>query len=275
MADQSDVESALLAIVANALYPNGVAAASALDNVCRVYRGYPYAPNLTPDLAAGILHVSINATGGGKNVTRYSRKWQILSAASPTLTVVSGLQTASFFGVCAVGQLAGVSVNGAIFPYAVQASDTPATVASNLCALLRATGWLVDYAATTITVPNASSFSARVVTGANALQEIKRQDQDFRIEMWCPSPSLRDTAGSFVDEALASVQFLPLSDGSSARLIYVGSSNEDGSATASLYKRTITFSAEYPTTLAQFEPAMLFGVGSFDANAEFVESLHG
>jgi hypothetical protein len=275
MADQADVESALVAIVANALYPNGVAAPSVLGSVCRVYRGYPYAPTLTPDLAAGILHVSIIADGGGKNVTRYARKWQTIAAVPASLTVSVGPQTASFAGECAAGQLAGVAVNGAIFPYAVQARDSPATVASNLCALLRAGGWLVDYAGATITVPNATSFAARVVTGANALQEIKRQVQDFDITMWCPSPAMRDEAAPFIDEALGAIQFLPLADGSSARLIYIGSRTEDGSATASLYKRVLTYSAEYPTTLAQLEPAMLFGVGNFDADAAFVESLHG
>ena len=41
MADQADVETALAAIVANALYPKGTAAPSAVGCTCRVYRGLP------------------------------------------------------------------------------------------------------------------------------------------------------------------------------------------------------------------------------------------
>jgi hypothetical protein len=273
MADQSDVETAFVAIVANALYPNGVAAPSVVDCVCRVYRGYPASPTLGPDLAAGILHVTVDGSAEVKNVTRYPRRWQVVAPVAATLTVTVGPQSAHFGGVCAVGQLAGVAVNGAVFPYAVQANDSPATVASNLCALLRASGWLVDYAGATITIPNAEMFIARVVSGANALQEIKRQVQDFEISLWCPSPALRDAAAVPVDEALANIQFMALADGSSARVIYVGTVTEDMSANATLYKRTLRYSAEYPTTITQLTPAMLFGVENLSANAAFVESI--
>jgi len=273
MADQSDVETAFVAIIANALYPNGVASPSILGSVCRVYRGYPASPTLGPDLAAGILHVTVDGGAAMKNVTRYARKWQVVAPVPATLTVTVGPQSASFAGVCVAGQLAGVAANGAVFPYAVQANDSPATVASNLCALLRASGWLVDYAGSTIAIPNAETFTARVVSGANALQEIKRQVQDFEITLWCPSPALRDAASVPIDTALASTQFMALADGSSARVIYAGTVVEDMSATATLYKRTLRYTAEYPTTIAQLEPAMLFGVENLSANAAFVESF--
>jgi hypothetical protein len=275
MADQSDVETALVSVVANALYPNGVASASALGNVCRVYRGYPSSPTLGPDLAAGVLHVTVDGGAAVKNVTRYPRKWQIVAPVPATLEVSVGPQSASFSGICAAGQLAGVAVNGAIFPYAVQVNDSPATVASNLAALLRNSGWLVDYGGVTVTIPNAQLFTARVVNGANALQEIKRQVQDFDITLWCPSPTLRDAAAALIDDAVANLQFLALADGSSARIIFAGTEAEDTSANATLYKRTLRYSAEYPTTIAQLEPAMLFGVENLSANAAFVKSFQG
>jgi hypothetical protein len=275
MADQSDVETALVTIVANALYPNGTAAASAVGATCRVYRGLPTSPTLGADLAVGVLHVTVDAGANVKNVTRFPRKWETVAPVPPTLLVLVAPQSASFSGTCAVGQLAGVAVNGATFPYAVQANDSPATVASNLAALLRGAGWFVDYAGTTITLPNADMFTARVVSGANALQEIKRQVQDFQITLWSPTPPLRDEAGSLIDQALARRAFIALADGSWARLIYLGSDAEDGAADAALYKRTIRYSAEYPTTRGKLVPAMLFGTGNFNANAEFVETLQG
>jgi hypothetical protein len=256
MADQADVETAI-------------------GNLCRVYRGFPTAPSLDADLAAGVLHVSVIASGAVKNVTRYPRIWQAVAPVPPTLIVSVAAQSASFSGVCALGQLAGLVVNGAIFPYAVQGSDTPPTVASNLAALARAAGWLVNYSGTTITVPRAEMFSARVVSGAGALQEIKRQAQQFRITLWCPDPASRDAAAPIVDQALAALQFIALADGSSARLTFAETDAQDTAADATLYRRDLQYSAEYPTTLSQMTPAMLFGTGSFDANAAFVENLRG
>jgi hypothetical protein len=274
MADQSDVETALVSIIANALYPNGTAALSVIGATCRVFRGVPSAPALDADLAAGFVNVSVLATAEVKNVTRYPRIWQTVTPVPASLTVQVGANTASFAGSCAVGQLAGVAVNGAIFPYAVQANDSPATVASNIAALLREAGWLVDYAGTTITVPGAEMFTARVVSGAIALQEIKRQQQEFSITLWCPDPASRDAAGGLIDQALASLQFLALADGSSARLIFSGSDVQDSNADAALYKRVLHYQAEYPTTLSQITPAMLFGSNGFSANAEFVDTFN-
>jgi len=274
MADQSDVENALTAIVANALYPAGTESPSVTGNTCRVYRGFPAAPALASDLAAGVSHVTVLASGAIKNVTRYPRVWQTVAPVAASLAVQVIAASASFSGSCAVGQLAGVGVDGALFPYAVQANDTPATVASNLAALLRAAGWIVEYSGTTITVPAAAHFTARVVNGAGSLQEIKRQAQEFAISLWCPNPQNRDAAGPAIDEALAALSFIPLSDGSYARIIFAGSDVVDEAEDATLYKRELRYSAEYPTTLSQMTPAMLFGTAAFYADGNFVENLN-
>jgi hypothetical protein len=274
MADQSDVENALVAIIANALYPDGTAAPSAIGNLCRVYRGLPSAPALDADLASGNVNISVLAGDVQKNVTRYPRIWQSVAPVPASLACIVTGNAVCFTGSCVMGQLAGVAVNGAIFPYAIQANDSPATVASNLAALLRQTGWLVDYAGTSLTVPGAEMFTARVVQGAGALQEIKRQEQEFSITFWCPDPASRDAAGALVDQVLAAPQFIALADGSSARLIYASSDVQDGNADAVLYKRILRYRAEYPTTLAQTTPAMLFGSAGFTANAAFVDTFN-
>ena len=66
---------------------------------------------------------------------------------------------------------------------------------------------------------------------------------------------------------------MPLADGSYARLLFVGSTAQDNTADATLYRRDLTYSAEYPTTLALMTPAMLFGATRVTANAVFVENL--
>lgn len=274
MADQADVETALAALVANVLYPNGTNAASVVGNICRVYRGFPTAPSLDVDLAAGVIHVSITAgSGAPKNVTRYPRRWIEVGPVGQTLDVSVIHQTAAFSGTCAVGQLTGIMVNDALFPYAVQANDSPATVASNLAAMMRKAGLLVQYSDATVGVPGAIKFTARVVGGVGALQEIKRQEQNFKISLWCPDPTSRDAVAPVIDLALASLNFIPLSDGSYGRLIFASSVAMDDAEDATLYRRDIIYNIEYPTTLAQMTSAMLFGTTSVSANSMLIKDL--
>jgi hypothetical protein len=229
---------------------------------------------LDGDLAAGIIHVSITAGNGTpKNVTRYPRRWIEVSPVGQTLDVSVIHQTATFSGTCAVGQLAGIMVNDALFPYAVQANDSPATVASNLAAMMRKPGFLVQYSDATVGVPGAEKFTARVVGGAGALQEIKRQEQDFKISLWCPGPKSRDVVASVIDSALASLNFIPLSDGSYGRLIFASSAAKDDAEDATLYRRDIIYNIEYPTTLAQMTPAMLFGTTRVSADSMYIKDL--
>ena len=274
MADQSDVENALAAIVANALYPEGSEAPSVIGTTCRVYRGYPTAPTLDADITQNVLHVSVAATDlAEQNVTRYPRKWVAVAPVLATLCVAVMEQSAIFSGTCALGLLAGVMINETLFSYAVQGNDSASTVASNLAALLRSAGWIVEYSGQTISVPGAQRFVARVVAGAGALQEIRRQTQLFKISLWCPDPASRDVTAPVIDRALSDLNFIPLADGSYARIKFMGSAVQDAAADATLYRRDLTYSAEYPTTLAQITPAMLFGSAGITANSIFVETL--
>jgi len=268
MADQADVENALAALIANALYPNGTAALSAVGAVCKVYRGYPNVPALEADLGDGIVHVSIApAAGVVRNVTRYPRQWREVKPVAQVLGVTVQGVSASFVGVCAVGQLAGVLVDEQSFAYAVQASDSPATVASNLAALIRAAGWIVNYAGAGLSVPAARRFDARVVAGAGALQEIRRQVQEFGVTMWCADPVMRDAVAPVIDEALGALKFIPLADGSFGHMNFAGTATQDGGAETSLFRREVIYAVEYPTTLAQMAPAMLFGTVTASADA--------
>ena len=273
MADQSDVENAIATLIANTLYPNGTSAPSVVSMICRVYRGYPTAPSLDKDLADGILNVSVNASSNAvKNVSRYPKHWVSVTPIIGSLNVVVTEKSAIFSGVCTVGQLAGIMVNDSIFSYAVQFNDSPATIASNLAAMLRAAGWVVDYSGEILAVPTAETFTAQIVAGANALKEIKRQTQEFTISLWCPDPIIRDLVAPIIDQTLADINFIPLADGSYARLLFVGTNTKDAAANATEYQRDIIYSAEYPTTLSQISPAMLFGTASFSANSIFAEN---
>jgi hypothetical protein len=258
MADQSDVESALVTYVSAALYPNGSGAPSVPGPDCRIYRGWPNSAALDADLAAGTVNVTVfPSTGAGRNTTRFQEQW-VGQPAQPVLTAAVNGASVSFSGSASVGQLAGILVDDSSYVYRTQAGDTPALVAANLAALARAKA-IVQLSGSTLTIPGVGKLLARVVADAPAHSEIRRQAQTFRVTCWCPTPAIRDATAVAIDLALADRRFLALDDGTQGRLIYVGTTEFDQSQDAKLYRRDLLYSVEYATVLVASQPAMLFG----------------
>jgi hypothetical protein len=258
MADQSDVENALVALVATAIYPNGSGLPSLPGQDCRIYRGWPTSASLNADLAAGSINVTVFPQGEqGRNTTRYAQRW-FGSLSQPTLTMVVVGVSVTIGGTAATGQLTGIVVNNVGYVYSIQASDTPETVAAQLAAAIRS-NWVVNLVGATFIIPGAGSVLARVVTGATSMQEMRRQVQGFRITCWCPTPITRDVSASAVDSVLAALQFIGLRDGSQGRLQYRGTLVFDQSQDALLYRRDLLYDIEYPTVIMALQPAMLFG----------------
>ena len=261
MADESDVETALVSLAAAALYPNGAGTQSVPGPDCRIYRGWPSVSALNADLAAGRINVTIFPAHGtlahARTTTRYTPIWSV-HPVPPTLTVDVSGASVTFGGSADLGQLAGVLVSGQGYSYRTQAGDTPALVAANLAELIRPTT-IVQLSGSKLTVPNVGVLLARVVADAIAQQEIRRQELNFRVTCWCPTPTTRDVAATAIDLSLAQVPFIILPDGSTGRLTYYGTSVLDQSENALLYRRDLLYRVEYPTILTASQPAMLFG----------------
>lgn len=258
MADQSDVEDTLAFLVSAALYPNGTTAASVPGADCRVYRGWPNAPALDNDLRAGVVNVTVFPSHGpGQVTTRYQQQWSSIPA-TPVLTVSVSGQSVSFAGRADLGQLAGILVDDATYPYRTQTGDTPASVAANLAVLARA-DTIVQLTGATLTVPSASRLVARVVADAPSQMQVRRQLQTFRVTAWCPTPTLRDITATVIDQAFAGTSFIDLPDGSQGRLTYAGTTVLDQAQDTLLYRRDLLYRVEYPTMLSSMQPAMLFG----------------
>ncbi|MGO9304020.1 MAG: hypothetical protein ACLP3R_10005 [Candidatus Korobacteraceae bacterium] len=258
MADQSDVENALVALAAEAIYPNGSGSPSVPGPDCRIYRGWPNSAALNADLASGVINVTVFPQGeAGRNTTRYSRHWSG-SLPQPTLTIsVSGVSV-TIGGTSGPGQHAGLLINNSSYVYVSQSGDTPEIVAANLATAAR-TDWIVNLSGATLTIPGAGSLLARVVADAALMQEVRRQEQGFRITCWCPTPTTRDASASAIDLLLGGFQFISLADGSQGRLQYRGTLVFDQSQDALLYRRDLLYEVEYPTTITALQPAMLFG----------------
>jgi hypothetical protein len=192
MADQSDVENALVAAITATLYPNGASEASVIANgavTIRVYRGWPASVALHRDLTDGAVNVTVFPSSEPRDTTRYPTTWNVTTATAPTLTVSVTNTSVIFAGTTAAGQMAGIALDGATYIYLVQTGDTTALVAAALAAQIIAAGQIVQIAGATLTIPAASRLFARVEQAQNAFRETRRQKQSFRVSCWCPDTS--------------------------------------------------------------------------------------
>ena len=264
MADQSDVETALAALTAAALYPDGPDGASRPGPPCRVYRGWPNPTALNADLALGRINVTIFAGDAALRLTtRFPEEW-LSTPVLPTLQATVANTAVTFTGTANPGQLAGILVDGLPHVYRTQAKDTPALVAATLGARIRATR-IVHLNGSSLDIPGAHSVLARIVADTPALKEIRRQSLTIRVSCWCPSPATRDITAATIDTALAATAFIALADNSEARLMFAGGAVFDQSQDASLYRRDLLYAVEYATTVTQSQPALLFGALGLNA----------
>jgi hypothetical protein len=258
MADQSDVEVTLVNVASAALYPNGTGEVSVPGPDCRIYRGWPNSAALDADLAAAKINVTVFPTGDpGRTTTRYAEQW-MGEPVQPTLTAIVDGTSVTFGGSADIGQIAGILADGVSYAYRTRAGDTPQSVAANLAAMARGNS-IVRLSYSTLTIAGAGDLLARVVADAPVQNEVRRQEQGFRITCWCPTPATRDAAAAAIDQALSSQRFITLSDGTSGRLTYVGTTVFDQSQNARLYRRDLNYNVEYATVVSSALPAMLFG----------------
>ena len=259
MADQSDVETALVSVITNALYPNGTLAEGIIPQTMKIYRGWPNTASLRTDLAADTLTVTVFPIADtSRNTTRWADGLVPTGNVTPSLSVTVSGTTVAFAGLAEAGQLAGILVDSLAVVHRTVVGDTPELVAATLGQLIRAQRIvLVDGA--TVTIPGAGLLLGRVVAEQPVLRWTRSQLQQFRVSCWCPSPTSRDTIASAIDTALASLSFIDLSDGSSGRLRYVGTTEFDQSQDAALYRRDLAYSVDYLTTISEVLPSMIFG----------------
>jgi hypothetical protein len=260
MADQSDVEAALAGVIGGALYPNGLSAPCAVTGaVCRIYRGWPVPAALDADLAAGTTNISVVAvTGQSRNTTRWPDSWITQAQTTPTLTATVTGDSVTFGGTGGIGQVAAVIADNAWAAWRLQATDTPQSVAASLATAL-ATARSASASGATLTVPGAVRLIGRVEADQPTLRLSRRQVQAFRLTAWCADPATRDAVGSAVDAALSGIDFIGLADGTSGRLRYIASVVSDRWEDATLYRRELTYTVDYSTSIAVDLPRMAVG----------------
>lgn len=251
MAESSDVADALVGLLAGVLYPNGTASPSAVGVPCRVYRGWPSPKGLQDDLRAGIINVTVTPLGVVRNVTRYTPDPQQQTLNSATVAVTFTSTTVTIGGTVGAGQNVAVIVGGNAFTYTTQASDTLNSIAAALATLISAKQSATSSGAT-ITIPNALHLNARVGGSGTVIQMVSQQVRNFMVNLWCPTPALRDTAGRVINPTLGATPRLIMPDTTTARLQLVNDGDDDdGQQKEQVYRRFITYSGEYASTLTQ------------------------
>ena len=264
MADQSDVAAALAALISSALYPSGTTQPSITGAAVRVYRGWPINNiALNSDLTAGITNVSVFPMPGmTQNVNRYPPRWTTTQGAVVlTATLAAGGASITFAGTANASHVVGVIQSNTGYAYRALPSDTPATIVAALAAE-------IPGATASGAVLSGGPFtSVQIVADASGVAEVGRQKDGFQVSIWAPSETARSAVSSAIKPALDGLtnnigQFsfrLPLPDGTTGYVHYVRTNVSDGGENANLYRRDLIYSVEYPTTLTQAFPNMLFG----------------
>jgi hypothetical protein len=256
VASITDVENALVALISGVLYPG--APPSILGYPVDIYAGWPDPATLDADMvetSPGIptkAHVSVYPLPGERNTTRYptTRTAGPLPDATYTLTAsgqmvtVGGAAPGTYF----VQNLA-IFVNGTPYVYQATAAQTAAQIAAGLQALIVSGVSGTTVSGAVITLPATARIGAlRIGVTAEVTREVRRQEKQVQISAWSSNPTSRAAIIDTFDPIFADTPFLTLADGSSARLTYHGSREDDFTQTQRVYRRSLIYLVEYPTT---------------------------
>jgi hypothetical protein len=252
MADISDVANALVGLAAAAVYPNGTGQASVTGGAVRAYQGWPIPQSLDADLKAGICHVSVFPRQEERNTSRYPQDWQTKTVNTPTLTASISGQSITIAGTIPPANNPhniAVLVNGKPYVYAVQGTDTLASIATALSALIAGDVPGTTSAGAVVTVSATGRIaSVRIGVTGTSIRELRRQERVFQITIWADTPDRRKAAAEAIDVSLAAINFLNLSDSTTGRLIYKSSPITDDHQKDKLYRRDLFYTVEYATT---------------------------
>lgn len=271
MADVAEIETALVNLIAAALYPTGTANSSAIAAPASIYRGWPSAADLDADIKAGRVNVTVFADPGmTRNTSRYWPETEQVATVAPTITATDSGAVVTLGGTVTAGNVVGVQFGGGVlataYAYAALAGDTLTTVAAALAAKIPG----ATSTGPVLTMPSALDAAAVVMVPQPSATEVRRQDQGFRVSIWCSTPTQRDTVAGLIDNAFASLRdangnftrFLPIKQGEVAWIRYLRSYTVDTPTRSALWRRDLLYQIEYGTTLLELDPVMLFGAGT-------------
>jgi hypothetical protein len=254
MADITDVETAMVNIVAAAIYPNGTSQASILppniSNVpasASIARGWPLPACLDADLPAGNAQITVFPLGGSASQTYQllDQTYTIQAATVATTATLSG-NTVTVSGQPATGEFLTLIIDDMVI--VSQGGTTTAAMLAALATEAQGKGYPGSSAtATTLTIPAGHSLVMR--QGGVGIQGkvIHRQKHSIMVTVWAPSDAVRTAAAIAADIALKEHIKITMPDTSQCILRYQRTMSSDQQEKAMIYRRDLIYEAEFAT----------------------------
>ena len=266
MADSGDIETALVALVAAAFYPSGVGSPSTIGSPLMVERGWPTADLFGAAVKENGTLIFVHADKMmDRDATRYLPVWQG-TAGIPTITATASGVTVTIAGTPSAGQSVAVQVKYLWYVYTATGTDTLATIASALAALIPG----ASAAGAVLTLPAAGPpVQARVSAPGTSSIEVARQRQAFRLVCWSPTTALRDQVFGQLPGIIGySGSRLTMPDGSIAtRMSQRQSGPDDTTARFGMWRRDMMVIYDWPILFTQASGTSLTISDNFKINS--------
>jgi len=274
MADIVSIARAIVAQMAAIAYPNGKGKPSVTGRPTKIFRGWITQADYTgADCAMGngVDFITVmDLQGGWRRIDEpLGRPWRQEDTIPATVSVTTEGNTATIGlqdGAMPAG-IVGLRIrsDGATIPdravaaYAVQPTDTVATIAASLADQIpgaASSGAIVN-------VPGASSLTGAVGGYAPAVRTARRQQQLFQVTVWSATPGARDALGTAIENGMAFIDWLTDANGSTFQIEARGDWNNDAAQNSGIFMRPFRFIATYDTDMRENMAQMLFGTEVF------------
>jgi hypothetical protein len=258
MPDLSEVADVLVSKACTAVYPSGTSQPSVCNAAVKLFQGWPVPNDLESSLRAGNVQVSVYPLPTERKTNRnINRQWNVIDPGNPTITTTVSGSTVTFAGSVSTPQNVYILVNGKGYQYSVQANDTLTSIATSLTALIKVSIPAASNSGAVITIPSAYSIIARTGGVGLAVLELKRQEKEFQITIWAPTPIKRNQVAEAIDVALCEFTDVVFADQSHGILRYCRTFSSDQTEKSGLYRRDLVYSVDYATTKTAAAPQVI------------------
>jgi hypothetical protein len=245
MADLSDVLTAVYNQVVVAVYPTGTSNPSVAGVTTTIIQGWPIKNKLDDALKLGQAMVSIFPTSMEKPITVFERVNKDVSITAPTIDIVIDDLTITFSGTISTPQSIILTIDNVTYQYTILGSDTLDIIATNMAAMIPG----ASAAGAVITLASGYGIIANIATQATSALELGRQERQFMICCWCPTPAIRALLGPAIDNYMRiNYQFPIAPDNFNIMIFYDRTNENDDLQIPLIYKRDLYYKIQYSTT---------------------------
>jgi hypothetical protein len=265
MADISDITALLATRATTAVYPNGTSQPSVANMDVLIHEGWPIAEQLTLDLrglevrfegqtptprkTGKRAHVSIFPVPGGSTPYQilFPPRQQVIQEPTINCTVAVSGNAITYTGTPALGEILTIVADHTAFSVNAAAGATNVSMLQALLAKVQVTFPSASLSGDVLTVP--FQFEMTVRQGGMGLlgRVTHRECQRVWVTVWAPDPTTRSTLAKAVDVEIKKRVIVTLPDTSQAKIIYTGTNIFDDRQNEGLYRRDLTYDAEFAT----------------------------